>query len=513
MSGHRHWREECGVVGVAGVPGAAELASLALHALQHRGQESAGITVSDGRLLTTHKRMGLVADVFDETRLKGMPGAFAIGHVRYSTSGSSSLINAQPIQVASHRGAMSLAHNGNLVNAPQLRRDMEQSGSIFSTTSDSEVILHLLARDRSPTLVEALQSVLPQLRGAYSLVVLAGDKVIAARDPLGFRPLCLGRFQDSYVVASESCAFDIIGARYLRDIEPGELAVLGQGELTSRRLAAAGPQRRCVFEHVYFSRPDSRIFGMSVETARRRSGEILGREAPANADLVMAVPDSSNTAALGYARATGLPFELALIRNHYVGRTFISPAQQVRDMSVRIKFNPVSEIIAGKRVVVVDDSIVRGTTMRKLVKLIRGAGASEVHLRIASPPVTNPCFYGIDTPVRKELIASSHSVEEIAAYLRVDSLRYLSLAGLLEATGEGEQYCNACFTGDYPVPFDSEVDKEAFDRHAAGQELILRPRTGLPAARPVPSPHDADQTPAGEPDAAGPVRPDSGTSA
>ncbi|HOX25301.1 MAG TPA: amidophosphoribosyltransferase [Candidatus Krumholzibacteria bacterium] len=478
MSEPRHWREECGVVGIAGVQGAAELASMALHALQHRGQESAGITVSDGHLITTHKAMGLVADVFDETTVKSLPGTFAIGHVRYSTSGSSNLINAQPIQVASHRGAISLAHNGNLVNAPQLRRTMEQEGSIFSTTSDSEVILHLLARDRAESIPDALQNVLPRLDGAYSLVLLSGDTLIAARDPLGFRPLCLGRFQDSYVVASESCAFDIIGARYLREVEAGEIVVIGRGELASRRIARAERERRCVFEHVYFSRPDSTIFGTSVERTRRRSGEILGREAPADADLVTAVPDSSNTAALGYARATGIPFEMALIRNHYIGRTFISPAQQVRDMSVRIKFNPVAEVLTGRRVVVVDDSIVRGTTMRKLVKLLRQAGAEQVHLRIASPPITNPCFYGIDTPVRKELIASSHTVEEIAAYLRVDSLCYLSLAGLLEATGEGERYCNACFTGDYPVPFESEPDKAVFDRHAAGAELILKPKPG-----------------------------------
>jgi amidophosphoribosyltransferase len=475
----RHWREECGVVGIAGVQGAAELTSMALHALQHRGQESAGITVSDGHRIHTHKQMGLVADVFDEATLKTMPGTYAIGHVRYSTAGSSNLVNAQPIQVASHRGAVALAHNGNLVNAPQLRRVMEQDGSIFSTTSDSEVILHLMARDRASDVAEALQNVLPHVRGAYSLVVISGDKLVAARDPLGFRPLCLGRFQDSYVLASESCAFDIIGARYLRDVEPGELVILGQGELVSRRLAPRGRERRCVFEHVYFSRPDSQIFGVSVERARRASGEILGREAPVAADLVTAVPDSSNTAALGYARATGIPFELALIRNHYVGRTFISPAQQVRDMSVRIKFNPVREVLAGKRVVVVDDSIVRGTTMRKLVKLLRQAGAAEVHLRIASPPVTNPCFYGIDTPVRKELIASSHSVEEIAAYLRADSLHYLSLAGLLEATGEADRYCNACFTGDYPVDFEAEPDKRLFDRQAEqGAGIILQPRPG-----------------------------------
>lgn len=475
MSDRRHWNEECGVVGLAGVPGAAELASLALHALQHRGQESAGITVADGHRLVTHKRMGLVADVFDEGTIRSLDGTSAIGHVRYSTSGSSQLINAQPLQVTSHRGTVSLAHNGNLVNAPELRREMELDGSIFATTSDTEVILHLLARSRAAELEDALDEVLPRLRGAFSLVVLTRDRLIAARDPHGFRPLCLGRYQDRYVVASESCAFDIIGAEYQRDIEPGEMVVLGEGELASRRFGAAVKPKHCVFEHVYFSRPDSLVFGRSVEDVRRRSGEIMGREAPAEADLVCAVPDSSNTAALGFARATGLPFELALIRNHYVGRTFISPAQKVRDMSVRIKFNPVSHVVAGKRVVVVDDSIVRGTTMRKLVKLMRQAGAVEVHLRIASPPVTNPCFYGIDTPVRNELIASSHSVEEIATYLRVDSLAYLSLQGLLEAAGNGERYCDACFSGDYPVPFALENGKDVFDRHAAGAEIPVRP--------------------------------------
>lgn len=475
MNDRRHWREECGIVGVAGVEAAAELASLALHALQHRGQESAGITVSDGHRLLTHKKMGLVADVFDEETIRTLTGASALGHVRYSTSGTSNILNAQPLQVTSHRGTMSLAHNGNLVNAPELRREMENDGSIFATTSDSEVVLHLLARSHAPTLEDALAEVLPRLSGAYSLVVMARDRLIAARDPHGFRPLCLGRYQDSYVVASESCAFDIIGAEYLRDIEAGEMVVLGQGELASRQVGHEVPEKRCVFEHVYFSRPDSRVFGQSVEEARRRSGEILGREAPAEADLVCAVPDSSNTAALGFARSTGLPFELALIRNHYVGRTFISPAQKVRDMSCRIKFNPVAQLVAGKRIVMVDDSIVRGTTMRKLVKLMKQAGAVEVHLRIASPPVTNPCFYGIDTPVRTELIASSHTVEEIATYLRVDSLAYLSLAGLMEAAGNGDRYCDACFSGDYPVPFVLENGKDVFDRHAAGEEIPVQP--------------------------------------
>ncbi len=475
MTDQRHWREECGVVGIAGVEGAAELASLALHALQHRGQESAGITVADGHRLVTHKKMGLVADVFDESTTRGLTGDFAIGHVRYSTSGSSHILNAQPLQVASHRGTLSLAHNGNLVNAPELRREMELEGSIFATTSDSEVILHLLARSKAPSLEEALAEVLPRVQGAYSLVVMTRDQLVAVRDPHGFRPLCLGRYRDSYVVASESCAFDIIGAAYQRDIEPGEMVVLGSGELASRYLGDEVPERRCVFEHVYFSRPDSQIFGQSVEAVRRTSGMILGREAPADADLVCAVPDSSNTAALGYAQATGIPFELALIRNHYVGRTFISPAQKVRDMSVRIKFNPVAHVLAGKRVVVVDDSIVRGTTMRKLVKLIRQAGAVEVHLRIASPPVTNPCYYGIDTPVRAELIASTHTVDEIATYLRVDSLAYLSIGGLMEAAGERDRYCDACFTGAYPVSFAAGAAKDVFDQHAAGTDILVKP--------------------------------------
>jgi len=475
MSFKRHWREECGVVGIAAIDGAAELASLALHALQHRGQESAGITASDGHQLRTFKKMGLVADVFDEKTTKDLVGNYAIGHVRYSTSGSSHILNAQPLQVASHRGSISLAHNGNLVNAPELRREMEADGSIFSTTSDSEVILHMLARSRAIAAEDALLELLPRIKGAYSLLIMTHDRLIAVRDPHGFRPLCLGRYKDSYVIASESCAFDIIGATYLRDIEPGEMVILGDGELTSRHLGVEEDEQCCIFEHVYFSRPDSQIFGTSVEAVRRRSGEILGREAPADADLVCAVPDSSNTAALGYAQQTGLPFELALIRNHYVGRTFISPAQKVRDMSVRIKFNPVKEVVEGKRVVMIDDSIVRGTTMRKLVKLMKQAGASEVHLRIASPPVTNPCFYGIDTPVRNELIASSHTVEEIATYLRVDSLHYLSLDGLMEAAGDGERYCDACFTGNYPVSFNEMDTPDIFENHAAGREIVVKP--------------------------------------
>ncbi len=475
----RHWREECGVVGLTGCREAAVVTALALHALQHRGQESAGITVADGHTLATRKGMGLVDEVFDEAALKALGGTSAIGHVRYSTTGSSLLQNAQPIQVTSHRGAVALAHNGNLVNAATLRRRMEREGSIFSTTSDSEIILHLIARSQEPTIEAAVKEALLQVRGAYSLVVLARDCLIAARDPNGFRPLCLGRREDGWVVCSESCALDIIGGTYLRDVEPGELVVIGAGGLASSRLAPRTRETFCVFEHIYFSRPDSRVFGANVDKIRRRCGEILGQESPAQADIVCAVPDSSNTAALGYARVTGLPFELGLIRDHYVGRTFISPAQTVRDQSLRIKFNPVKGIIEGKRVVLVDDSIVRGTTMRKLVKIMRAAGAAEVHLRIASPPITHPCYYGIDTPVRQELIASSHDVDEIATYLRVDSLRYLSLEGLLRATGAPERYCSACFTGNYPLPFEENVEKEIFDQEAGVREVVVPP-----AARP-----------------------------
>ena len=473
----RHWRDECGVVGLAGVKGAGELAALALHALQHRGQESAGVSVSDGHAVRTHREMGLVADIFTEPVVKTLGGTFSLGHVRYSTTGSSLVENAQPMQVTCHRGAVSVAHNGNLVNAHLLRREMELDGSIFATTSDTEVFLHLIARSRAETFAEAVAEAANRVSGAFSLLVLTRDKLIAVRDPRGFRPLCVGRFQDSYVVASESCAFDIIGGTYLRDVEPGEMIVLDGNGLISRRYADPQPTTQCVFEHIYFSRPDSTVFGQSVDEIRRGGGEVLGDESPVDADIVCSVPDSSNTAALGFADRVGLPYELGLIRNHYVGRTVISPAQKVRDMSVRIKFNPVRRIMTGKRVVLIDDSIVRGTTMRKLVKLVRAAGATEVHLRIASPPVTHPCYYGIDTPVRNELIASSHKVDEIATYLRVDSLAYLSLEGLLRATGEPGRYCSACFTGRYPVPFESELSKEIMDRD------VGIPEVGSPGGR------------------------------
>jgi amidophosphoribosyltransferase len=458
-------KEECGIMAVVGHPEAPRLTTLGLAALQHRGQESAGLAVADGHVVHSHKAMGYVSDALPDDTVATLKGHMAIGHVRYSTTGSSNVRNAQPIHVTYKRGSLAVAHNGNLVDASAQRRRMEAAGSIFNTTNDSEVILHLIAHSRQETTDRACAEALRQVQGAFSLLVIDPERVMVARDPRGFRPLCLGRLDEAWVAASETCALDMIGARWERDVEPGEMVVLhADGRMDSYRWAEETPEpAMCVFEHVYFSRPDSMIYGRSVDEVRRRMGEALGRESPAEADVVIAVPDSSNTASLGYAHVTGIPWELGLIRNHYVGRTFIRPSQEMRDFSVRRKFNPVRRLLAGRRVVVVDDSIVRGTTMRKLVQMIRGAGAQEVHLRIASPPITHSCYYGIDTPVRKELIASSHTVEEIAAYLRVDSLAYLSVDGLLEAAGGRRGYCRACFTGAYPVPVAEGATKEVFE--------------------------------------------------
>jgi amidophosphoribosyltransferase len=461
--------EECGIMAVVGHPEAASLAAIGLAALQHRGQESAGLAVADGHVLTSFKQMGHVSDVLTQEAVAGLRGHMAIGHVRYSTTGSSNLLNAQPIQVTYKRGSLAVAHNGNLVNAAQLRRAMEGVGSIFNTTNDSEVILHLIARSKQETVDRACAEALRQVEGAYSVLVIDPQQVLVARDPRGFRPLCLGKLKEAWIAASETCALDILGATYVRDVEPGEMVVLhGDGGLDSYRFVEVTEHAMCIFEYVYFSRPDSFIYGRSVDAVRRRLGEILGREAPCDADYVVGVPDSSNTASLGYSHATGIPWELGLIRNHYVGRTFIRPTQELRDFSVRKKYNPVRRVLEGKRIVLVDDSIVRGTTMRKLVKMVRGAGAREVHLRISSPPMTNPCYYGIDTPVRRELIASSHSVEEITRYMRVESLRYLSLDGMMEAVGGGPGFCRACFTGDYPVRFEQQISKEVFEAEAEG---------------------------------------------
>jgi amidophosphoribosyltransferase len=444
----------CGIVGVYGHTEASNLAYLALHALQHRGQESAGIVSSDGGRLHAHRTMGLVADAFDQATIAKLPGKSAIGHVRYSTAGSSELRNAQPLAVEYARGPVAIAHNGNLVNANQIRARLEASGSIFTSNSDTEVIIHLLARAREDTTVERFVSALAQVEGATSLVMLTDTQLIAARDPHGFRPLCLGRMRDAYVVASETCAFDLIEAEFVRDIEPGEVLVIDENGL--RSLHPFGPRQSehfCVFEHVYFARPDSKVNGLSVYRVRERLGRRLAREHPVDADVVIPVPDSGIAAAIGYARESGIPYDMGLIRSHYVGRTFIEPQQSIRHFGVKLKLNAVREVLEGKRVVVIDDSIVRGTTSRKIVKMIRAAGAREVHLRISSPPVTNPCYYGIDTPTRSELIASSHDVGEIARYVTCDSLGFLSPDGLMAAveSPSGAGYCAACFTGEYPV--------------------------------------------------------------
>uniref|UniRef100_A0A832I9A4 Amidophosphoribosyltransferase n=1 Tax=Eiseniibacteriota bacterium TaxID=2212470 RepID=A0A832I9A4_UNCEI len=460
------WREECGVFAAIATGRAAETVCLGLHALQHRGQEASGIVACDeAGDFHVHKGIGLVSDVFGGGALAGLPGAMAIGHNRYSTSGSLTRENTQPLTVVYRGGPLALAHNGNLVNARALRRSLEGSGSIFQTTLDTEIFLHLMALSAHDDPEEALVEAARQVRGAYSIVVLTRDAVLAMRDPHGFRPLCLGRLGDGYVVASETCALDLVAAEYVRDVEAGELVRIdAQGVRSRRALEPERPLRQCVFEHIYFSRPDSRVFGVTVDRVRRRIGRRLAAEHPVAADLVIAVPDSSNSIALGYSEAAGIPFELGLIRNHYVGRTFIQPQQSGRDSSVRVKFNPVREVLAGRRVVLVDDSIVRGTTSRKLVRMLKKNGAAEVHFRVGSPPVTHPCFYGIDTPSRRELIGALKTVEEIRDYLGADTLGYLSLEGLLACESESADFCTACFTGAYPVPVEPGTDKLAIER-------------------------------------------------
>jgi amidophosphoribosyltransferase len=460
------WREECGIFAAYGVPRAAEIVGLGLHALQHRGQESTGIVSCDplGEF-HSQKGLGLVSDVYDETSLARLSGTFAIGHNRYSTTGSLTLENTQPLRVVYRGGALALAHNGNLVNARELRASLEGSGSIFQTTLDTEILLHLMALSSASDPEAALGDAARQVRGAFSLVLLAPDRVIALRDAHGFRPLCIGKLGEGWVVASETCAVDLVGAEYMREVEPGELVSFdARGMTSSHPIEPAAPLRQCIFEHIYFSRPDSLVFGEGVDRVRRRIGHRLAQEQPADADLVIAVPDSSNSIALGYSEESGLRYELGLIRNHYVGRTFIQPHQAGRDSSVRVKFNPVREVLEGQRVVVVDDSIVRGTTSRKLVRLLRRAGAKEVHFRVGSPPVTHPCFYGIDTPSRRELIGAQKSVAEIRAFLEVDTLGYLSLEGLLACEKEPARYCRACFTGSYPIAVDPSAEKLAMEK-------------------------------------------------
>ena len=463
------WNEECGVFGCVGVPQAAAITALGLHALQHRGQEATGVVACDAGRFHSHKGIGLVSDVYRDADLEHMPGNMAIGHNRYSTAGGLTLENTQPLRVVYRGGSLALGHNGNLTNAREVRSGLEESGSIFQTTLDTEVFLHLMALSGTNDVEEALTEAARQVRGAYSIVVLTEHTVIALRDPHGFRPLCIGRLGDGYVVASETCAFDLVGAEFIREVEPGEMVTLDPQGLRSRRaLPAAAPLQHCIFEHIYFSRPDSVVFGDTVDRARRRLGRELAKEHPADADVVIAVPDSSNSIALGFAEGSGVPFELGLIRNHYVGRTFIQPNQAGRDFGVRVKFNPVKEVLEGKRVVVVDDSIVRGTTSRKLVRLLRRAGAKEVHFRVGSPPVTHPCFYGIDTPSRRELIGALKTVDEIRDYLGVETLGYLSLEGMLAAEREPARFCRACFTGAYPVPVDPGTSKLAIEHMERG---------------------------------------------
>ncbi len=448
--------EECGVFGVFGHPDAANLTYLGLYALQHRGQESAGIVSSDGKRLYGEKAMGLVADIFTEERIKRLPGHMAIGHNRYSTAGGSFAFNIQPILVNFALGGLAVAHNGNLVNAGILKDELEAYGSIFVTTADTEVIVHLIAQSRMATLHERIIDALSQVQGSYSLLLITEKELIAVRDPNGFRPLSVAELDGGYVVASETCAFDLIEATYIRDIAPGEMVVINSTGIHSSFPFKPAPPSHCIFEFIYFARPDSMVFGQNVYTIRKEFGRQLARETGVQADVVIPVPDSGVPAALGYAEEAGICFDTGLIRNHYVGRTFIEPQQSIRHFGVKIKLNPVRDALRGKRVVVVDDSIVRGTTSKKIIKMLRNAGAAEVHMRISSPPTSYPCFYGIDMPTRQELIASSHSVEEIRKYLTADTLGYISMDGLQKVVPHRMDYCAACFDGSYPVPFPGE---------------------------------------------------------
>ena len=449
--------EECGVFAIYGHPEAANLTYLGLYALQHRGQESAGIASSDGRKIHSIRKMGHVADIFTPDVLNQLPGSLAIGHTRYSTSGDTVVANAQPLSVACNKGQVAIAHNGNLTNAIELRKELEDDGSIFQATSDTEVVLHLVARSRERTLAGALREALLQIDGAFSLVFAAEDRIIVARDPRGFRPLAMGQLQMSdgqmaTVFASETCAFDLIGASYVNDVAPGEMVIVGPEGITRERYTTPQAPAHCAFEHVYFSRPDSLVFGKPVAQTREMMGRLLAKQHPVDADVIVPVPDSGVTAALGYSAESGIPYRQALIRNHYVGRTFIEPSQEIRDFGVKLKLNPVRHLLEGKRVVLVDDSIVRGTTSRKIVRMVRNAGAREVHLRISCPPTISPCYYGVDTPTQRELIAANNSLEEIREYVEADSLAYLDLELLKESLQDTDRhFCYSCYTGKYPT--------------------------------------------------------------
>ncbi|HKV38492.1 MAG TPA: amidophosphoribosyltransferase [Blastocatellia bacterium] len=446
-------REECGVFGIFNHDEASRLAYLGLYSLQHRGQESAGIVSAQPERLNAIRGMGYVSEIFGRDQLSHLPGHSAIGHVRYSTAGSISLLEAQPFLVDGYRGQIALCHNGNLPYANRIRHELEMDGAIFSSSSDTEVVLHKIARSRAADLPGAIIDTFGELEGAYSMLFLTKDKLIAVRDPRGFRPLCLGQLGQSFVLASETCAFDLIEATYLRDVAPGEILVIDRDGLHSSFPLPKAKPSHCIFEHVYFARPDSIVFGRSVNKSRHKMGQQLAREHPAPADIVVPVPDSGTAAAIGYASESGLRFRFGLVRNHYVGRTFIEPKQSIRHFGVKVKLNPVRDLIEGQRVVLIDDSIVRGTTSKKIVQMVRQAGAREIHVRISCPPTIAPCFYGVDTPTREELIAANLSVDEIARFIGADSLGYLSLEGLLRAGGDpfGNKYCTACYTSDYPI--------------------------------------------------------------
>jgi amidophosphoribosyltransferase len=493
-----HFHDECGVFGVFGHPEAAKLAYLGLYALQHRGQESAGIISSDGTELHLHRAMGEVEEIFQPRVLAKLPGNLAIGHTRYSTAGDKALLNAQPIVIDCNKGKVALGHNGNLTNAVEWRRKLEHRGSIFQTNSDTEVIVHLIARSQARNLSGALGDALNQVEGAYSLLVLTMDELYAVRDPRGFRPLVLGKLPatdggpDTWLVASETCAFDLLNAQYVREVEPGEMVRISRSGIESIRFAPEKQQQQCIFEHVYFSRPDSIVFGRSVNESREALGRLLAKEHPANADIVVPVPDSGVPAAVGYALESKIPFRMGLIRNHYIGRTFIEPSQAIRDFGVKLKLNPVRGLIGGQRIVLVDDSIVRGTTSRKIVRMVREAGAKEVHVRISCPPTISPCYYGVDTPTKEELIASSHTPEEIRNFLGADSLGYLSIAGLKQAVTDTQgKFCTSCYTGVYPTDLVQLEVREGGTNGKCGDGRNAKSVDAVTSQRPVAVEHES----------------------
>jgi amidophosphoribosyltransferase len=450
-----HFHDECGVFGVFNHPEAANLTYLGLYSLQHRGQESAGIVSTDGHSFNSHRGMGLVADIFQASDIQQLSGQHSIGHVRYSTSGESGLRNCQPFSYEYAHGGISMCHNGNIVNAPELRKELEKGGSIFQSTSDTEVVMHLIARSAAPSMKERVADAARQLAGGFSLLVLVEKRLVGLRDRNGIRPLVLGQLDGSWVLASETCAFDLIGAKYVRDVEPGEMVVIEGDQIESIYPFKDREPKFCVFEYVYFARPDSNLEGVNVYQARYQIGVELAKEAPATADIVVPVPDSGVPPAMGYAEASGIPFQMGLIRNHYVGRTFIEPQQSIRNFGVKLKLNPNRSMIEGKRVVLVDDSIVRGTTSRKIVEMVRSAGAAEVHMRISSPPTKHSCYYGIDTPNADELMANRMSMEEMCRAIGADSLAFVSFDGMYRAVGQpAEKHCDACFSGNYPVPIE-----------------------------------------------------------